>query len=869
LAAAWDEKNAEDRRILEQLGRRPYAEIEELAVRWRAAADPPLRRVGRLWEFISPQDAWTLLQSALTTSRVDTFESVVVEVLSESNPALDLPAEKRVMAPLLGARHKYSDALRGGLAEILALSAGLASENPGTDDYYFIRRGRRIVSQLLPANCSWKRWASIGSLLPLLAEAAPEEFLNAVAQDLRSGNPELAELMRQEHGDVINGAVYHAGLLWGLEALAWTTKYTAAVAELLGKLAALDPDGKWVNRPSASLRNLFFSWRPQTMATLDELLAILGRLAKKQPEVAWKLILDLLPEHQSSITDSYKPSPWRSLAAGWTGEVMATDYWRYISGLFSLALELAAADATRWPELLDSCTALPPADRSRIFGALEQINPATMSDVERLSLWEKLRQIVQKHTAFHDADWALPSAELKRLESIRDRFAPQDEVKIAEPLFTDPEVAYENIELPNEEHEARLGQRRQAAIKRVWNAGGLPAVLMLARKARESWLVGIALAEGIGDGPQAQIIPDLLCSLEPRIEGFAAGYAATRIDAEGRDWAERVPSASWSAEQVAAFACRMPFDLRTWDWAESADLEVKRRYWAKVGVSRIPKQPAQLEAAVLELIEARRPGTAVWLLGMGMSNGVPVTSGLLLLDVLEALLSAKEEAWQGLEKFYIQQFIKRLQADAQADRLRLAKLEFGFLPILGPYTVRPHTLEGLLARDPNFFVDCLKIVYRPRHESTEEKQAEPNSEEAARAQFVLRLLRDWERIPGTQPDGSISASELREWVTAARTAAREADRLEVCDVKIGEVFAHAPSDEDEVKPWLPVRDIIEECESDALTGGFATGLINLQGITSRGLYEGGEQEQQLAATYERYAKACEVSWPRTLLLSEM
>jgi hypothetical protein len=40
LAAAWDEKNAEDRRILEQLGRRPYAEIEELAVRWRAAADP-------------------------------------------------------------------------------------------------------------------------------------------------------------------------------------------------------------------------------------------------------------------------------------------------------------------------------------------------------------------------------------------------------------------------------------------------------------------------------------------------------------------------------------------------------------------------------------------------------------------------------------------------------------------------------------------------------------------------------------------------------------------------------------------------------------------------------------------------------------
>jgi hypothetical protein len=79
---------------------------------------------------------------------------------------------------------------------------------------------------------------------------------------------------------------------------------------------------------------------------------------------------------------------------------------------------------------------------------LEQINPVTLSDVGRLSLWEKLRQIVQKHTAFHDANWALPATEVERLESIRDRFVPQDEVQFAEPLFTDPEVAYEDIELP-------------------------------------------------------------------------------------------------------------------------------------------------------------------------------------------------------------------------------------------------------------------------------------------------------------------------------------------------------------------------------------------------------------------------------------
>jgi hypothetical protein len=198
-----------------------------------------------------------------------------------------------------------------------------------------------------------------------------------------------------------------------------------------------------------------------------------------------------------------------------------------------------------------------------------QDSPATLSDAQRLSLWGKLRQIVQKHTAFHDADWALPPAEVKRLESIRDRFAPQDEVQIAEPLFSDPEITYENLELPYEEREALLSRRRQEAVKRVWNAGGLPAVLILVRKVRNSSLVGIALAEAKGGEPQAQIIPDLLCSSEPQIEGFASGYTVTRIDAD-RDSAEKFPSADWSAEQVAAFACRMLFDSRTWDWVEVA-----------------------------------------------------------------------------------------------------------------------------------------------------------------------------------------------------------------------------------------------------------------------------------------------------------
>jgi hypothetical protein len=306
----------------------------------------------------------------------------------------------------------------------------------------------------------------------------------------------------------------------------------------------------------------------------------------------------------------------------------------------------------------------------------------------------------------------------------------------------------------------------------------------------------------------------------------------------------------------------MPFNSRTWDWVEKAGPDVKRQYWAKVRVWRIPPEPAQLESAARKLVETARPSAAVSLLAMGMYNKMSVSSALLF-DVLEAMLSAGSEEWQRLETYSIQQFIKKLQMDDQVDETRLGKLEFGFLPILGKHTLRARTLERSLARDPQFFVDCLKLLYRPRHEAEEKEPRERDAQDAQRATLLWRLLNEWQHIPGTQSDGSISASELGNWVSAARTAAREVDRLEVCDIKIGEVLAHAPSDEDGVRPCVPVREIIEACESDQIDRGFTIGLYNLRGPQWKGIYEGGQQERQLADTFERYAKACETQWPRT------
>jgi hypothetical protein len=93
----------------------------------------------------------------------------------------------------------------------------------------------------------------------------------------------------------------HTGLLWGLEVLAWSPEYLGRAALLLAKLARLDPGGKLANRPKESLQKIFLCWHPGTAATLEQRLRVLDTLRKRESQVAWSLLMNLLPNPTTSF----------------------------------------------------------------------------------------------------------------------------------------------------------------------------------------------------------------------------------------------------------------------------------------------------------------------------------------------------------------------------------------------------------------------------------------------------------------------------------------------------------------------------------------------------------------------------------------
>ena len=111
----------------------------------------------------------------------------------------------------------FSDAASVRRQRFSAQDLGPAARLSGTRD-----RAARIVRATLQ-NATWLRWATLGNLLSLLAEAAPDEFLAAVSTDLKKKRPELAKVLADDGEDhPLMSRCKHAGLLWALECLAWS-----------------------------------------------------------------------------------------------------------------------------------------------------------------------------------------------------------------------------------------------------------------------------------------------------------------------------------------------------------------------------------------------------------------------------------------------------------------------------------------------------------------------------------------------------------------------------------------------------------------------------------------------------------------------
>ncbi|TAD89750.1 MAG: XRE family transcriptional regulator [Alphaproteobacteria bacterium] len=864
LAGGWTETREGDRRILERLSGMAYADIDAALTPYTAALDSPLRKVGDAWRVASPRDVWFLLAKHLSTSQLDTFQSVIIDVLGSEDPRFDLAPDKRWMAGVYRIHPEYSGWLRKGLNEVLILLSLFGDRTLAARDGS--DRAEQVVRTLL-RGATGRRWWSLARSFRLLAEAAPFAFLDMVEAGLSAPDRPIDVLF--EVGE--DPSVSHANiceLLWALEVLAWSPNYFSRVVDLLAQLDAIDPkDNNRVNRPENSLCSLFLLWCPQTYASYDQRMMVLDRLLHRHPEQGWRLLLKLLPKGPGFCVPTPQPR-WRDFSEHQATPITRSQIRQGAIAVSDRLMTAAGHSLERWATLVDRLPDLAP-DVERAITGLAEAGARGRGEQGIDQLRSELRDFLHRHRSFEDAAWALSPTVLDQIEEIYNNITPEDLIARYYWLFN----AYAQLPSPKmqgfEATRTELLEHQKSAVFEIFRVLHFEGLAALAAKADHAGLIGAALHQDtILASEQEEIIKwSLLCAGSKERD---IGYGLIRAifaDA-GEVWAStlltRATSENWGNLAIMSILHALPSRRWTWDRAANIGKEIENLYWSEVQLIRIEGGEEDIEFAGRKLLYAGRAHHSIEFLAAHINKSI---SKDLLVETLKRAVE-NDHSGSEIHAYSISRIMKCLDKRSDINENTLFELEWRYLNVLRYSERPPVVLMRSLAQDPKTFIDIIKLVYESEDNSEVISEVEDHDQRQKIAKHAYQLLEIWDRVPGSDDAGLIDHAKLFAWVTRARSLAVDARRGRIVDTKIGKVLSSSSIDADGAWPQQAVRDIIEEIRSESMEDGFMVGFHNSIGVTCRGIYDGGRQERDRAAQVRDYYKIIAPKWPRTAALLE-
>ena len=542
LVGVWHRGIAADRDAVERLIGDEYTRVEEALRAYTDVGDPFVSLVDERWHVVSPVDAWLLVGSDLSQDDLAEFSDLAVSVLTDVDPLASLPPEQRWRASFEGDQPSYSPHLRTGIARSLAILGSLdlplrlgQDGAPSSFARVTVRRALHAASE----DDSFRVWRAVAGELPLLVEAAPSEVIEALESDIASAPGLMRQMFTDEDSGVFGSSSSHTEFLWALERLAWSTDFFADAIDLLAELHYLDPGGRLSNRPAESVKSILCPWHPQTSAAVDQRMSALGRLRDRYPQLAWEVMLSMLPNQHTAQLAHHGPDyrDWK------TSEPVVTnvEYRRVIDEVSAALIEDAGDDVDRWVKLIEEVDSVLVDRHPDLQRQLERLSGAPLEEAGRQRIWETLRKFVSHHRQYFDAAWALPEQVLAPFEAIANLFGPVEPSVRHAWLFKGwVELGDKRIRDDFGAYEEELARRRCDAVGDIYLAGGLEGLLHFADDVESPGQVGAALAQFTDADDHVNELLQLLRGEADARSAVAFAFFGQRFRSRGWPYIDRV-----------------------------------------------------------------------------------------------------------------------------------------------------------------------------------------------------------------------------------------------------------------------------------------------------------------------------------------
>ena len=865
LIGVWDEGSDADRKILESIAGMPYRRIEKAVARLREVNDSPVWCVGKKRGVVSQLDAIFAICHQVTASELESFLQKTQSVLSEDDPALDLPASERWLAAVYQKERKHSSAIRRGINESLVILSvhgnRLFRDRLGIDIEHRIAS---IVNDIL-SPLSVNTLTSNNDDLRFYAEAAPETFLYLIEQDLEQTRPAIREILAPCENSIFTSCP-RTGLLWALECLAW--RHLGRVNKILARLAENPIDDGFSNTPMNSLKAIYRAFMPQTSATLEQRINALTILTEQFPIIGWRICVHQLSADSLIGTESYRPL-WRDDARGHGQPVEDHEKHAFRLKAKTLALDWREHTAETLCDLIQHIQRLEPKDRISVLESIDSWSQRQSDDTAR----SRVRESIRKFAIVRPISTHILDAESQQLvQTVYSRLESNHSVMKYVGLFQyrrhkiidDGINKYMTSNTEPNNQDISTQQKQIQAIKNILRTDGIAGLVELVSLTKSPSIIREHLALSAADENSMLELLEQYLSLQNSISRDDLDQCVNlflfALDEDMRkSIITRIVNCSDRDRIKCVLRCA-PFAESSWSIIKLQDIDIRRHYWSEVTPVLTPDAEKHLTDVIANLLDVQRPDAAFRIAVFGWDRLDTAQVKRLLFGIAASDPESPES--YDMYSYYICEAFKVLDRRMDIDLAEMAQLEFSFLEVLVRSERGIPSLAKMVATSPEFFVEMLAWCYKRKDgvEDPSELHIEDPVRRKILASHAISILDTVSSVPERDSTGAVGFEALFAWVSQARRLCTHYGRREIGDQYIGQLLARISSKEEGQWPCIPICRVIETVRSEDINTGFRIGTINQSRVH---IGSGGKKERDLAAHYHRCASDISIAFPHT------
>lgn len=825
---SWNEKYSGDIGIVEQITGKDYKTSQELIKDEMINNSESFSYMRDIWNCHSHKNLLLSISNKLFDEDIDMIFSVANSILdSIDNYAKD--AQEAVFPEPINyfSNSKYSAEIIKGVFETIAILGNNESSFSNCTKNHISNQIWEIERRTF--NCSNARsYYILSEYFQYLGEAQPKVFLNEIDNLIKEKSEPFIEFLRfeNENKHVYKG-YYHLDRI--IRCLAVDERYFASAINIIVQLAQFD------SRFIDTAVYILLPWYPQTQASINKRIAIIRSLATTNEEIIWGILMKLMPGETTSSISLEKPEFMEELEL--PEKTSNADYIKASLEYLNVAISLLANSVQRIVEIVDVISHVSFDIQNQIVEAIIE-NTIDLSLPEKEIVWNRIRELVQEHRRFSNADWALPADRLEALENAMAVIIPNANYLEVIRLFRKDQFSlfddFENYE----EETQKLRDKQIAAVNTIYKEKGLSGLNDLNSQVENHSLLGDCVAKVATDeditlllkGKSAFNIESLLYGT---INGLKTEHLFELIE-------------SFSDDSKAEILSNLPLSKECVSKIQTLEEKSQDHFWRiTCGHYSSNIDASALEIAVNRLNKCGRANISLNILLLAEHAKKENVSDQLVIDSLDSYDGSDDKLLVG--RYTIQELIKRLQSgdNQNEDLIRIEWKYLDFLNSSDGYS--PVTIWKEMANNPEFFMKILKQYKGDPDNKTEE------AIESAKKSF--RVLNHWKSIPGLQDNGMIDVEKLDNWIETVKTEASKCGLLRLAQEEFGKVSFYSPQDPDGFFINRRIAYYLQSETAEGVRAGYSVEAFNSRG--AHWVDPTGKPEFELEEKYNNMANAAD------------